>query len=366
MDLYMLDSLFQKSNVIDVFDSLVWTERYNDAGDFTLVIGSSSEFKDILVEGVFLGMMDSREAMMIDTVSEENGEITLTGKSLVDIFNSRIFRDTWQTTKDSYNLTGVAGAIIHTLLSVTVAPAGAMSAGLIVPSNGSLEIFNNLDYATYVSDGPSLNVAVPYGNVFDAIKTVADLDSLGFTLFPKPGSVNGGIQFLTYRGRDLTTGQSTYPAVIFDPALDSLSDVKKLRSIAGYKNVAYAWANGMTAQNTIGVAVAPGASALTGFQRRTLMVDASDVNAADYTASALTAILNQKAADALANNNYVRTTDGQLVPQDTYVYGTDYTLGDVIELRDSGATAQKARILEYVRAQDSTGERSYPTLSVIS
>lgn len=95
------------------------------------------------------------------------------------------------------------------------------------------------------------------------------------------------------------------------------------------------------------------------------MVDASDINAADYSSADLTTLLNQRAKDALANNNYVRLTDGKLVPQNAFVYGTDYNLGDVIELRGPSSSVQKARITEYVRSRDSKGETAYPTLSVI-
>jgi hypothetical protein len=77
--------------------------------------------------------------------------------------------------------------------------------------------------------------------------------------------------------------------------------------------------------------------------------------------------LDQKAKDALANNNYVKLADGEVVPELTYTLGLDYGLGDIIELRNEDQTlSQKARITEIIRSQDDTGERAYPTLSVIS
>jgi hypothetical protein len=123
--------------------------------------------------------------------------------------------------------------------------------------------------------------------------------------------------------------------------------------------------NGATSQTQIAVVYLPGASTTTGWNRRALMIDASDINVADYSAADLLKALTQKGLDALANNNYVKMMDGQLVPQKLYTYGIDYGLGDVIELRGDSATSQKARITEYIYAQDSTGERAYPTLSVI-
>ena len=76
------------------------------------------------------------------------------------------------------------------------------------------------------------------------------------------------------------------------------------------------------------------------------------------------ALLDSKARDALANNNFVKVIDGEIIPQNEYVFGTDYGLGDLIELEDPHGTIQKARITEYIRSSDSNGFRSYPTVSV--
>jgi hypothetical protein len=77
--------------------------------------------------------------------------------------------------------------------------------------------------------------------------------------------------------------------------------------------------------------------------------------------------LDQRAKNALVNNNYVRMFDGTVVPQNGYAYGVgeDYYLGDIIELRGDTTTIQKARITEYTRSKDATGTYEYPTLSVI-
>ena len=147
--------------------------------------------------------------------------------------------------------------------------------------------------------------------------------------------------------------------------MESLSNVKELRSIAGYATAAYAWPSGATTSSHIGKAYVSGTQTTVGLKRRTIMVDATDVNVSDYTTAELTTVMNRKAKDALANNNYVRLMDGQLVPQNLFKYGTDYTLGDVIELR-SGSTKENARITEYIRAQDNTGFQAYPTLTVVS
>lgn len=367
MELYTLDSDFRKHDVIDVFNSLIWTEKYNEAGDVDLNVPSNSQYKSILLEGTFLGISGSREVMIIETILDEEGMLKITGKTLSGFLSQRILRDSWTTDTNNWTIidtpANIAGVIVDQMCSVT----GFMNGSDILPgSAGGYEYIPNLligDLAT----GSPITVAIPYGNVYDGVKQVCDLASLGFSLYPELLFPSGhNIVFTVYEGRDLTTDQSVNSVVIFEPAMDSLTDVKEIRSIAGFKTAAYAWANGITDRAYIGVAYAPGTETIVGFSRRTMMVDASDVNAADYAPEDLTAILDQKARDALANNNYVRMTDGQLVPQKAFVYGTDYSLGDIIELRGNGVTAQKARITEYIRSQDSNGERAYPTLSIVN
>lgn len=366
MDLYTLDDNFLKADSVDDYQSLIWTERYNQYGDVTLVWAAGGKLDALIVEGVMLYTPESREIMLIDTVNNEKGVITATGWSLSAFLMNRIFRNTWSTDADNWTLTGNAAYLATYVVQQMCMAGGIMAGSTVLPGGGANEVIPGLSVFTDET-GDTLTIAVPYGNVYDAVKSICDIDNLGFTIYP-PSIMDGSgdLVFLVYRGLDRTSSQSVNDVVIFEPALDNITDTTELRSINGYKNVAYAWANSMTVQSTIGVAYAPGASGLTGFQRRTLMVEASDVNAADYNATDLLSILNQKAADALANNNYVRMTDGTIVPQDGFVYGSDYNLGDVIELRGPSNAAQPARITEFIRSRDSNGEFAYPTLSVIS
>lgn len=368
MDLYTLKpTSFLKDNIVDSIDSLIWTERYNQFGDFTVVIPASISDAALLTEGTFLYMDGSDEVMLIDTITTKDGISTITGSSLIAFLAQRIMRNTWATTTNSWSLTGTAAVIAASIVTQMCIAGGLMASNSVVlGTNGPAEVIPGLTIGVQASGGTSLTVALEYGDVYDGVKTVCDLDSIGFTMkITDIGAGTGAMTFITYRGLDRTTDQSVNGQVIFSSALDSFTDINQLSSIAAYKNVAYAYANGMTAQTSIGMAVSPGTTPA-GFNRRTLMVEASDVNAADYTAANLILVLNQKAADALANNNFVKMVDGQIVPQSEFTYGTSYSLGDIIELRADDNSAQQARVTEYIRARDTSGMTAYPTLSIIS
>jgi hypothetical protein len=364
MDIYTLDSLFKKVDLVEGFNSAIWTERYNAAGDVQLVFPANTVEAAGIIEGTFLYLDGSNEVMIVDTINTEDGLTKAVGQTLVGFLVNRISRPGWDDATNNWAMSGSAGTIANFIVTKMLITGGYMQLNLVL-ANGAAEIFSGLSVATAVT-GTSLNVAIPFGNVYDAIKSICDLDDLGFNMTPNDILAGtGAMTFKCYRGLDRTSTQGTNGIVIFESAIDTFTNIKELRSISGYRHACYAWPANITAQSQIGVAYATGASVSTptGFARRTMAIIVDDV---DSTIANLSAILTQRAKDALANNNYIRMLDGQLVPQQQFVYGTHYNLGDIVELRGSSSVGQPARITEYIRSQDTSGEIAYPTLSVIN
>lgn len=369
MELFVVDENYLKAAAIENYQSLIWTERYTSMGDVTLVLPATPENRALITEGIFLHMSLSQEIMLIETISIEDNKITATGNTLVGFLQNRLFRSSWPAGTGSWALNNPSASnAIKNNIQLCLTPGSSITNGVILTSaQGTNEVFPKLTVGAEVP-GPAYITAVPFGDLYTAIQSIAASDALGFRMRPTDlMSGSGNLLFEMYRGLDRTTTQSVNPPVVFDPQMDSLIGLKELRSLSGYKNVAWVWPSSITSQAQIGVAYAPGAAALTGFKRRTLMVEASDVNPADYSAPNLLLALKQRGYDALANNNYVKLVDGQIVPQNAFTFGLDYNLGDIIELRGVGDNApQKARIAEYIRSTDSSGEKAYPTLSVVS
>jgi len=76
-------------------------------------------------------------------------------------------------------------------------------------------------------------------------------------------------------------------------------------------------------------------------------------------------ILNARAQDALTNHHFVKVVDGEIVPTAQFKYGRDYNLGDIVELQGNSGIVQNARVTEYIRSQDESGEHAYPTVAVL-
>ena len=370
MDIVITDPDFHAIDIVDDFESVIWTERYADAGDVKLSVPDTGANRIRLPEGTFLSTPDSLDAMMIETRTAKEGLLTLEGPSITAFLRNRIARDSWSNLHKSWEITGAPGWICGEIVRQMCTSAGWITDGSVIQADvGIYEAIDKLIIGSTVA-GTSIKFPVPFGNVYDGVKTVADAYQLGFRLYPANVTDNDhDLVFTTYKGIDRTRYGGNNQIVAFSSALDSLTDVTELRSIAGYRNVAYAWAPQITAQlYIVGIAYDGLAASTRNFERRSIMVLADDINPDADTSNngeGLRKLLEQKAKDALANNNYVKMADGMIVPQNAYRYGTDYNLGDIVELSTPNAGASSARITEYIRAQDkASGYRAYPTLSV--
>lgn len=370
MDLYTLDENFLRRDVVDEFLSVIWTERYTKAGDVTLVVPVSKSNLAKLPEGTFLALQGTKEVMQIENSLVEDNKLKLTGPTITKFLDNRVIRYSANHADRYYNITmepGYAMAFIVSDMCISGPYVSSSAYGI----DGPREVIPGLEMMGMEPGGASAQLAVPYGPLYSAIAQIAETYQVGFSMYlERATSTAYYLGFKTYQGKDRTSGQSVNPIVRFSPNVDSLTDIKELRSISGYKNVAYAFAPSNPVAGVVqsGVAYADNESAASmGFNRRVLLVFADDLTTDKVGGSAavLLAILNQRAKDALANNNYVKVVDGEIVPQNQFEYGKDYGLGDIVELQSFSGSLQKARVTEYIRTQDVTGERAYPTISVI-
>jgi hypothetical protein len=370
VNLYTLDENFLRSDVVDEFHSVIWTERYTKAGDFNLVVPYTKANRAKLPEGGFVALQGTKEVMMIENVLMEDKKLKLTGPTITKFLDNRVVRYSPNHVDRYYNFNMAPGYAMAFLVS-DMCISGPYVSSSAYGIDGPREIIPGLEMMSMEPGGPVAAIAVPYGPLYSALAQIAETYQVGFSMYLERSTPTAYyLGFKTYEGKDRTSTQSVNTRVRFSPAVDSLTDIKELRSIAGYKNVAYAFApsNPVPGVTQSGVAYADNESAASvGFERRVLLVFADDLTTDKVGGSAATllSILNQRAKDALANNNYIKTVDGEVVPQNQFKYGTDYGLGDIVELQSYSGLLQKARVTEYIRTQDATGERAYPTISVI-
>lgn len=359
MEVYVLDSLLRRVAVVDKYESLIWTERFSAYGDFQLVIESTQATRTLFSIGVRISTNVSYRVMTVQTVEDSTDEegrrlLTVKGPSLEEILEHR-----WAT----YPLDDYATAqkwtwawppkLILEGMFEAICISGETDPGDIIPG----VTMGNVIFPADTIDAPSdeIILEVELKTLYLAIKELADAYGMGFRLVKHPAT--SALYFDAYMGRDRTTGQTVDAAVVFSPDLENLRDVSKLTTAALYKNVAYVVSPvGHEIVYDINVD-----STVEGFERRAIFVYAEDIE--DAIPADATEKMVARGRDELAKHRQFTLMDGQLAHTTNYVYGVDYNLGDLVELRDDDGTTSNMQVTEQIFVDDKEGERAYPTLS---
>lgn len=389
MDLYTLTENFLADDVVDEYISAIWTERYSKAGDIQLVVPATLANIEKLAEDTYVALRGSKEVMQVATQSIDKGLMTVKGPSLIDVLNRRIAwfanppggDDDAQGLVLDYTQTAKPGELIADVVDqmvINTTPFGGIYA--TAELQWADEEIPGLSLGAVDASGVAERLTIPLGPLYDAIQPLAENKKVGISLYlddadPITGFV---LKFTTYQGSDRTSDQEILPLIRLTPELDSLTDVKEIRSIEKYKNVAYVWYN-----NTISIHYAdPLAPIPEGLARRVLVLDAegdptgtgvsqtyggrgASWSSKYVTPGDIAAFREQQAKNAFANYNIIRALDGQTSPVNDYQYGVDYGLGDIIELQNYTGTITKARVTEFIRSHDQNGTKEYPTVEVV-
>jgi len=355
---YTLDANLRRDQVIEGFESIIWTERYSGNGDITIVTKSTFENRSLLAPGTKIGMEGSTYVMVLDTIDDDTDQqgvrnITVTGKSLEFLLDDRVAMPALANLAETpaWTVTGTPGNVVRQMFH-EICVFGDLSLLDTIPffHEGTLLVAGNIPESSEI-----VTISAPPDTLYNTIKKICDTFGLGFR-FVKNGDM-GQIYFEVYTGSDRTSGQTVLPAILFDPQLENLSQIRQLTSTAIKKNVAYVFS-----QNGAVMVYAPTATQTeTGSERRVLFVNSSNTTDAGPE---LNEALRQEGLIALAAQRNVYAFDGQLPPTLPLVYGKDYQLGDIVEERSAAGFGNLMIVTEQIFVSDNQGDRTYPTLSI--
>lgn len=359
MEVYILDSLLRRIEVVDKFESFIWTERFASFGDFELDIISTRESREQFTSGTQIATNESYRVMVVESVekitdSESRQLLKVKGRSLEIILMDRVAKNTLTdlTVAPTWNLTGIPGDIARQIFH-DICVTGVLDSADVIPFIQPGTIFPD----DTIAESPiSITLAVKPSTVYDAIKSICDSYDLGFRLVRNFDTSQ--LYFDIYAGNDRTTFQSILTPVIFSPQLDSLQNTSELSTIENAKNVAYVF-------SPVGVQVVYAPSAdpdVEGFERRVLLVQADDITSG--SPAVVAAALIQRGLEELAKSRPFVGFDGEINQYNNYKYGVDYQLGDIFELRNIDGVVSYVRVIEQIFVSDNNGDRSYPTLEL--
>lgn len=367
MDLITLDDNAQGKKLIENYDSLIWTERFNTVGDFQITTGRVDEFLNLLPRNTLVSLRESTHTMVVETHQIDRKKnspqlLTIKGRSYESILDRRVAIPsmTASTGNANWNVAAKIPSDIAYYIIVKICVDGMLDVADIFPAS-KVQFPTPADYLS--SSGPTKNFDVPRGQLLSTVlgflqtESEADLTTTPAT----PAVVPHGIRAVrpnaagTAVGIQIYTGTDKTGTVYFDATRDLLDDGTYLFSDVGSANAAYGIGDALAAK------MHEGASDPTGLERRVILVDAST--------SGLTSIepIRAQMSQSLSEAHITAMFDGS-INQDLspYLYGVDYNLGDVVKVVGDYGLDSIARVTEYIRSEDNTGTKAYPTLSTIT
>lgn len=351
MEVFILNTNFESIAVVDSFKSLIWTERYDEAGDFELTMLMDESYLDFIRQDNYVWNAESSSVMIIDEISitsdtESGNLLIVSGYSLEKILDRRIV---WGQTV----LQGDFQEGVKTLLdenAINPSDSARKIPNLIFEESSDTRILGLTIDAQYTGD-----------NLYDVISTLCKKNNIGFRITLDDSN---RFVFALYAGTDRSYDQTENPYVVFSPNFENIINSSYLESKKNYKNVTLVAGEGEGASRKTSIV-----GSASGLERRELYTDARDVSSDVGDGETLTEEqykeqLDHKGTDALAENAAVTAFEGEVEATRMFVFGRDFFIGDIVQVANEYGHEGTAYISEFMRSQEEGGISTYPTFKM--
>lgn len=374
-DLYILDALFRPIDVVDKYVSLIWTDRWNEWGDFEFLTWASPANRKRFVHGTKLSIAESKNVMIVekveDTIDDEKGWVLkVSGRSIASVLEKRsaLYISTFDSEARSiWYMSGWSRADTMRYMFWKICVDGALSANDIIPfiqwGTGGIDEWETLYPDDTIPEDETIKIwGQKVDSLYNAIKGLGDLYDLGFRMYKHPNESK--LYFNVFAGSDRSSAQTDLPPVIFSEDMANLNSTTEFTDSSKEYNVVrvvYFYKDELDNEASLRVtAYDPNMDPTTaGFDKKEKLVVVNTipeevVDTLDY--------MQDLAEQELAKARPIGALDGEIDQYNQYQYERDYFLGDIVETRSrSGATAYM-RVAEQIIVKDEQGKRSYPTL----
>lgn len=379
IDAVILDESFEPIAVIDTYKSFIWTDRYDEYGDFEIRIPIKQSIPKNIKKGYYLWNKHSEHVMIVETINidssyEEGAYFVVTGRSLESILKRRIV---WHkkifTSDDNGDLPNLQNGIKELFhMNVNEVPELVVEGdhkAIIEVRKIPNCIFEDSTDEKITSLKFSSEAQYLGEEIYEVVSKLCKENEIGFKL-----TLNESKQlvFKLYAGADRSYNQIENTYVVFSPKYNNVMNTNYLDSDAALKNVTLVVGNTVydddgnevsRLQNVVG-------SAVNGLERREIFTDALSMTRDDgyggtLSADQYEAHLKQKGIDTLIENTTVTAFDGEVDPSQMFVYGEDYFIGDIVQLANEYGQEGTAYISEFIISCDQNGVSTYPTFNTI-
>lgn len=366
MELYIIDTSFNRLGFIDDYISIEESLYYDNVGTFILTIDGGSSYVDLLqLNRIIVPGEDLTKGYLIKSREylDENSKILIiTAYSLTTLLHDRLVLG-------QQKFSGTAEAILRALVDVNMissTTAARNIPGLVLGTlknltvgTGSQEIENNKNLGEYMFE-------------------LAAKNDISFDI--KLNHTNKQFVFEVYQGTDRSVGTSTSP-VIFSKDFDNIISQNFVDNIVDEKTTAIVV--GQYTQETQVQSTNPQGQAttitereqmettvivndnLTGFNRKEVFISATDIKKTynngnqevTITDQEFQTLLQEKGKNSLTDYKPIQSLESVVDPGGNFVYGVDYFLGDKVSIRNDDLNlVLHTRIMSIIRTIDRSGE----------
>lgn len=388
LNIYIMNQDLQKIGIVDNYTSLIWSTRYVEFGDCEIYAPATPENLAIFQLDNYVMREDDDMICKIDKVEletnvETGNYLIVTGTDCRKILNQRIV---WKTTSFS----GTAENFIRRLITQNI----------ISPTDAD-RVIPRFKLGEYYGFDVHLNLQTSYEPVGDKIAEICRMYGYGF----KVTFDGNNFVFDIYSGVDRSFLQTENPYVIFSDDFDNLKSSKYLVDKSNYGSVALVGGSGegkdrlLTMVNT---------SIATGINRHEIFVDAKSTSKsityedlveayAGGTISTVSgtvyysvsgeriakldsatepqnaelldapyyALLGEAGEEELAKLKTLTAFEGEVEAENTYLYKTDYFIGDIVQIKNEFGIERAVRIVEVIESFNDEGHSVIPTFEEV-
>lgn len=387
MEALILNREFQTQCVVDAFESFIWTERYRTPGDFEIYIPVDKSPLEYLKRDYYVWRKDTDymmiiEDVQIDTDAEVGPHITVTGRSLESILDRRVIA--YRTTINGNLQNGIRKLLNENAIKPSDAERKIPGLRFIQSTDARVTAL-------------TMDANLLGENLLEEIETLCELNDLGFRI--TYNEELSTFDFKLYFGKDRSYDQEKNPWVVFSSEYGNLLSSSYFESARNLRTAAVV-AGDANYDNGQVVIDVDGRPEMTGLDRREMFIEASDIEtpnptvnedairerleARDKTEEEIQAAIDQALSEALAQDTqsymsqlrqrgkeelaktYITESfEGVIEALRQYVFGRDFFIGDVVQIRNEYGKEAPSRITEVVRSHDVSGETVTPTFTTL-
>lgn len=353
---------FDNIGEINLFDSLVWPDKFNGYASFELWAPITEENSEYLKRGNVLWCGGDNAAVIeiVKSSVDDKGTKTFNvkGRTLEMLLTTRIIWGTYNGTNKK------SSTVMYEIVNQNC----------INPSNPKRKI-PFLECKIDRQLGNTITYQKTGGEVYDALTNIADNSGLGFNVLFRPREKK--LIFEVIEGTDRTINQTINDPVEFSTDLEDILSSSYYSNSQDKKSVALVMGEGEGSDRKRQIS---GDDNSSGFLRRELYVDARDLQSESISENGTTQtlteneykhVLIQRGDEKLDEHAAVETFEAQIrvFGDIQYEFGKDYQKGDKVTVRDGQlGVVVSARITEVEEDFDDeyalilTFGYSYPTI----